>query len=168
MKYRALANYLLDRVTRSSTPHVQAGEMNSLGPEALGEAFRLRWLAPDTDTGGLLIANSAQVMAQLREVAGGNFKSLGGDVVLDAEEEEDAKVGDEVVVSINGQPVKARVKAVNPDGTLALDYQNASPSTKPVKPNEVRITSRPVPKSEPPRPGFSSQPVGATVPAPVQ
>jgi len=158
MNYQKLARTLLDRVTRSSTPVVQSGEMTSVvGREAFGEALRLRWLAPDPDSGGLVVANSAMVLSQLREVSGGDYRSL-SDVDISEDDDESAQVGDEVVVTVNGSPVKARVKAVNHDGTLVLDYPNSAPSTKPVKPNEVRLTSRPVPKSEP-KPGFSDKPV---------
>lgn len=149
MNFPQLATVLLDRVTRSATPTVLVGEMqNLLGADAFSEALRLRWLSHDVETGGLTVANSSTMMNQLREVASGNLQSLGADVSnLSTVQEADGgyQVGDEVMTTVNGRPVNARVKSVRPDGTMELDYpsQNRPANSAPVKRDMVKPISRP-------------------------
>ncbi len=145
MNYKTVASALLSRIQRSSTPLVLVGEMqNELGSDGFSEALRLRWLSCDNEGGGLMIATSGPMLEQLKAVCNGDYSSLEG--VVHEDNSGGYQVGDEVIVTVSGQPVTARVKRVLPDGSIDLDDESGK-IRAPVKRDSVRPVSRPSPEA---------------------
>lgn len=164
-----------------------------LGHEGLNEALRRHWLEADEETGHLAMSRQASRIKEMRECAasteaaappatavnfgyGREFTTLHqGRIEEQAtdhsrpvlEADEDAEVGDEVVVAADGKSYQATVQSRKPDGKLVLSFGAAKPSTtKEYGKGEFKVTKKSGAKpGQPSQPSQPAKPAGTTVSA---
>lgn len=136
-----------------------------LGHSGLTEALRRHWLEADEETGHLTMTRQMAKLDEMRQVAqlpeaaaepakstacsGRDFldlhrQSLGVSACENlTEADEDAEVGDEVVVADSGKSYQATVQAKKPDGKLVLSFGAAKPSaSKDYAKGEYKVTKK--------------------------
>ena len=120
---KAVAKAILAR-RNNMTSIVPGAEMqDKLGADGMGEALRRGWLEVSHDTGMLTISNH---VGRLEEM------------VHEAEDKVEVKIGDPVVVGDHGETYTGVVQAKKPDGTFQLSFKGRRPSRDTFKAEEIQ------------------------------
>lgn len=142
----------LDASRQTLSTVVHEGMLRSkLGSRLVAEAINRRWLELNGD-GTMSISPRPIIIEQLSQAA-------------KAEDDEPAKVGDEVVVADGGRTFSGKVAEIDARGEIRVTFE---PGISPVKnrfqPTEVRITRR-ANDDKPASPAATANPVAASRPA---
>lgn len=182
MNEAEIAYKILNR-RNATSPVVMIGEMqHALGYDGYALAIERRWIEPNYDSGELSVSERQGVLNEMRALA----KSIKDPVVESKPnnlyrlfttnqkqtivvqtpnglvesimEEEDAEIGDEVVVADDGKPYTAVVKSKNSDGTYSLSFGREKPRTdRSYSKAEVRKTAKAPTASGRPTPAVTPQ-----------
>jgi hypothetical protein len=124
--------------------------------ESYGEALSCGWLVPDYDTGLLVVTNDQTRINEMETLAATvpakpaeqacceSWRSFGParTNLLEVIIENDATVGDDVVVAENGKSFSGVVKSIKPDGTYEVSFAGDKPGKTSFTTEELKVTKR--------------------------
>jgi hypothetical protein len=139
---------------RRCTPNLSAVR-ETLG-ESYGEAFNRGWLVPDYDTGMINVTSDRTRIEEMETLAATvpaapaeqacceSWRAFGParTNLLEVIVENDASVGDDVVVAENGKSFNGVVKSIKPDGTYEVSFAGEKPAKTSFTTEELKVSKR--------------------------